>query len=141
MKIFYAIILILLMGGIGIASVLESPRGNANKKVKKENKILVFGNASLFGKLKKMGLDSEYSPTRPYINKLGEYYAVLALSDDDVENMRICVETAHVDGGILTIMRCNDTTYLPALKEANVKHIVSKDVTAEELAHILMKKK
>ena len=125
------------MGFIGIASVLESPRGNTKTKIKKENKVLVFGHANMSVRLKKLGIDTEYYSSRPNIKQLGEYCAVLAISDDDMENMRLCVEAMHEDESTITVMRCTDNAYVPALKDAKVKYIVPRDVTAESLADII----
>lgn len=141
MEVYWAVILILIMFGIGAASVLEAPEGNRAKKRKRIDRMLVFGNARLAGELKRLGFAVEYLPARPEVSQLDVYDAVLALSDDDMENMRLCVEASHLDPNTLTVIRCMDQAYLSALKDSGVGFVVNRDVTAKELEAIIGRKK
>jgi len=63
--------------------------------------------------------------------------AIVAISDNDAENLMLCVKAKHTKSGITTIARCNNNLNLEIFREAGVTKIVTTMTMMDSIRQLL----
>lgn len=63
--------------------------------------------------------------------------AIVAISDNDADNLMLCVKAKHTKAGITTIARCNNNLNLEIFKEAGVTKIVTTMIMMDSIKQLL----
>lgn len=63
--------------------------------------------------------------------------AIVAISDNDADNLMLCVKAKHTKAGITTIARCNNNLNLEIFKEAGVTKIVTTITMMDSIRQLL----
>lgn len=63
--------------------------------------------------------------------------AIVAISDNDADNLMLCVKAKHTKAGITTIARCNNNLNLVIFKEAGVTKIVTTITMMDSIRQLL----
>ena len=63
--------------------------------------------------------------------------AIVAISDNDADNLMLCVKAKHTKAGITTIARCNNNLNLEIFREAGVTKIVTTMTMMDSIRQLL----
>ena len=63
--------------------------------------------------------------------------AIVAISDNDADNLMLCVKAKHTKAGITTIARCNNNLNLEIFREAGVTKIVTTITMMDSIRQLL----
>lgn len=63
--------------------------------------------------------------------------AIIAISDNDADNLMLCVKAKHTKSGITTIAKCNNNLNLEIFKEAGVTKIVTTMTMMDSIRQLL----
>lgn len=63
--------------------------------------------------------------------------AIVAISDNDADNLMLCVKAKHTKAGITTIARCNNNLNLEIFREAGVTNIVTTMTMRDSIKQLL----
>jgi hypothetical protein len=63
--------------------------------------------------------------------------AIVAISDNDADNLMLCVKAKHTKTGITTIARCNNNLNLEIFREAGVTKIVTTITMMDSIRQLL----
>ena len=63
--------------------------------------------------------------------------AIVAISDNDADNLMLCVKAKHTKAGITTIARCNNNLNLEIFREVGVTKIVTTMTMMDSIRQLL----
>ncbi|SMP55184.1 NAD-binding protein [Anoxynatronum buryatiense] len=76
--------------------------------------------------------------TEPQIPEDVKPIAVLALSENDLNNLLLCTTAKHQFPAVLTVARCNDSLYRHLFQQGGVDTVLEESLPAEDLLHHVM---
>lgn len=113
---------------------------NADRFDKKvEKKVLIYGSNLISNKvaarLTKEKISYEKVQDAAYIKNEGQYYCVVALSKEDLDNLMMCVMAAKVHNGLDGIALCNDYRNKRVFEKYKIKILHPGNQLEEQLIH------
>lgn len=98
------------------------------------NKILMFGEQNIVHDISCNLMENNipYCITKePDVPENTAFHIVMALSDNDMDNLLLCNKAIHIYPHALTIAKCNDHIYKNVFDSVGIGHILSGPITSD----------
>lgn len=114
--------------------------GSTNRDHKKtEKKVLIYGNNLISDKitarLTNEAISYEKVQDVAYIKKEAQYYCVVALSEEDLDNLMMCVMSEKVHNKLFSIALCNDYRNKLVFEKYKIKILHPSNQLEEQLIY------
>jgi hypothetical protein len=107
-----------------------------NTQTPPKNGILLFGEQTFIRDISsRLSVKNilYYIINEPDISENFNFSIIIAISDNDIDNLLLCNKAKHICPDVLTITRCNDLIYKNVFEDVGINYILTGPLTSDDV--------